>query len=67
MLKGPIYDGKFLHETLREKLGDTKLDGTLTNVLIPTFDIRKMQPVLFNTFEVCQCVLVVTLSFMFRI
>lgn len=51
MLNGPLYDGKYLRKKLDELLGDTRLDQTLTNVIIPTFDIYSMQPVLFNSFK----------------
>ncbi|KAL2318606.1 hypothetical protein Fmac_032482 [Flemingia macrophylla] len=49
---GPKYDGKYLHGLVREKLGDIRLHETLTNVVIPTFDIRSMQPVVFSSYQV---------------
>ncbi|MBA0565902.1 hypothetical protein Golob_010757 [Gossypium lobatum] len=49
---GPKYDGKYLHDIVREKLGETKLHQTLTNVVIPTFDIKQLQPRIFSTYEV---------------
>ncbi|KAK8580968.1 hypothetical protein V6N13_144025 [Hibiscus sabdariffa] len=51
-LMGPKYDGKYLHGILREKLGETRLHQTLTNVVIPTFDIKKLQPRIFSSYEV---------------
>ncbi|XVF39971.1 hypothetical protein PTKIN_Ptkin01aG0075800 [Pterospermum kingtungense] len=51
-LTGPKYYGKYLQELLREKLGDTRLNQTLTNVVIPTFDIKQLQPKIFSTYEV---------------
>ncbi|XP_065050187.1 patatin-like protein 2 [Musa acuminata AAA Group] len=48
---GPKYDGKFLHSKIQELLGDTKLSQTLTNIVIPTFDIKLLQPIVFSTFE----------------
>ncbi|GKU93339.1 hypothetical protein SLEP1_g6939 [Rubroshorea leprosula] len=48
---GHKCDGKYLHELLREKLGNTKLHQTLTNVVIPAFDIETDQPVFFSTYE----------------
>ncbi|XP_020255281.1 patatin-like protein 2 [Asparagus officinalis] len=48
---GPKYDGKFLCFKVRELLGETKLNQSLTNIVIPTFDIKLLQPVLFSTFE----------------
>ncbi|XWS21155.1 hypothetical protein CRYUN_Cryun30bG0031100 [Craigia yunnanensis] len=51
-LTGPKYDGKYLHNILREKLGETRLGQTLTNVVIPTFDIKQLQPKIFSSYEV---------------
>ncbi|GMN34265.1 hypothetical protein TIFTF001_044888 [Ficus carica] len=51
-LTGPKYDGKYLHKLLRERLGDLKLHQTLTNVIIPTFDIKRLQPIIFSSYEV---------------
>ncbi|KAL5223387.1 hypothetical protein ABZP36_028100 [Zizania latifolia] len=51
MVSGPKYNGKYLHELLRQQLGDTRLDNTLTNVVIPTFDIFNLQPTIFSSFE----------------
>ncbi|OWM70908.1 patatin-like protein 2 [Punica granatum] len=51
-LNGPKYDGKYLHRIVREKLGDTRLHSTLAHAIIPTFDIKRLQPVIFSTFEV---------------
>ncbi|URE20746.1 Patatin group A-3 [Musa troglodytarum] len=48
---GPKHDGKYLHSKIQELLGDTKLSQTLTNVVIPTFDIKLLQPIIFSTFE----------------
>uniref|UniRef100_A0A0D9X8X2 Patatin n=1 Tax=Leersia perrieri TaxID=77586 RepID=A0A0D9X8X2_9ORYZ len=54
MVSGPKYDGKYLHSILREKLGETRLEKTLTNVIIPTFDIFNLQPTIFSSFELKQ-------------
>ncbi|KAG8632591.1 patatin-like protein 2 [Manihot esculenta] len=51
-LSGPKYDGKYLHYLIKEKLGNTKLNQTLTNVVIPTFDIKRLQPTIFSSFQV---------------
>ncbi|XP_010525997.1 PREDICTED: patatin-like protein 2 [Tarenaya hassleriana] len=51
-LTGPKYDGKYLHKLVMEKLGDTRLNQTLTNVVIPTFDIKCLQPTIFSSYEV---------------
>ncbi|KAK4722804.1 hypothetical protein R3W88_013037 [Solanum pinnatisectum] len=50
-LIGPKYDGKYLHEVVKEKLKDTRISNTITNVVIPTFDIKKLQPTIFSTYE----------------
>ncbi|MFQ6639549.1 hypothetical protein Gotur_014451 [Gossypium turneri] len=51
-LSGPKYDGKFLHSLVKQKLGDTRLHQTLTNVVIPTFDINHLQPIIFSSYRV---------------
>ncbi|WRX31258.1 Patatin-like phospholipase domain - like 10 [Theobroma cacao] len=48
----PKYDGRYLHNIVREKLGETRLHQTLTNVVIPTFDIKQLQPKIFSSYEV---------------
>ncbi|KAA3488823.1 patatin-like protein 2 [Gossypium australe] len=50
-MAGPKYDGKYLHKLVREELGDARLSQTLTNVVIPTFDIKQLQPKIFSTYE----------------
>ncbi|CAA2957346.1 patatin 2, partial [Olea europaea subsp. europaea] len=50
-LFGPKYDGEYLHKTIREILGQTRLHDTLTNVVIPTFDIKNMHPRVFSTYQ----------------
>ncbi|KAF8012421.1 hypothetical protein BT93_I0545 [Corymbia citriodora subsp. variegata] len=51
-LIGPKYSGNYLHKLIRRLLGSTRLHDTLTSVVIPTFDIKKLQPVLFSSYEV---------------
>ncbi|XP_073113500.1 patatin-like protein 2 [Elaeis guineensis] len=48
----PRYAGNYLHSLVREKLGKTTLHQTLTNVVIPTFDIKLLQPIIFSSFKV---------------
>ncbi|XLR63703.1 hypothetical protein S83_014375 [Arachis hypogaea] len=48
---GPKYDGKFLHEIVKEELGSTRLVQALTNLVIPTFDILRLSPVIFSKFK----------------
>ncbi|KAL2499709.1 Patatin-like protein 1 [Abeliophyllum distichum] len=49
-LQGPIYDGKYLHSLVQSKLGKTRLHDTLTNVVISSFDIKKLQPTIFSSY-----------------
>ncbi|XP_057485889.1 patatin-like protein 2 [Actinidia eriantha] len=51
-LLGPKYDGKYLHRLVKEKLGNKRLHHTLTNIVIPTFDISRLQPTIFSSYEV---------------
>ncbi|KAJ8762287.1 hypothetical protein K2173_007444 [Erythroxylum novogranatense] len=51
-LIGPRYDGKYLHGLVKKQLGNRRLHETLTNIVIPTFDIKKLQPTIFSSFEV---------------
>ncbi|XP_028757610.1 patatin-like protein 2 [Neltuma alba] len=51
-MAGPKYDGEYLHQVVRQKLGETRLHETLTNVVIPTFDIKAMQPVIFSSYQI---------------
>ncbi|KAI4378157.1 hypothetical protein MLD38_015679 [Melastoma candidum] len=50
-LSGPKYDGKYLHKVVKEKLGDRKLHQTITNVVIPTFDIKTLRPTIFSSYD----------------
>ncbi|KDP31895.1 hypothetical protein JCGZ_12356 [Jatropha curcas] len=46
---GPKYDGKYLRSLTNQLLGDLTLKETLTDVIIPTFDIKLLQPIIFST------------------
>ncbi|KAG6409678.1 hypothetical protein SASPL_127720 [Salvia splendens] len=50
-LLGPKYNGKYLKELIRKNLGQTRLHHTLTNVVVPSFDIRHMQHTVFSSYE----------------
>ncbi|KAG6402863.1 hypothetical protein SASPL_135077 [Salvia splendens] len=52
ILVGPKYNGKYLQELTREILGETRLHHKLTNVVVPSFDIKLMQPTIFSSYEV---------------
>ncbi|KAK9136040.1 hypothetical protein Syun_015370 [Stephania yunnanensis] len=45
------YDGKYLKGLLDRLPKDLKLHQTLTNVVIPTFDIKRLQPIVFSSYE----------------
>ncbi|KAH6788265.1 Acyl transferase/acyl hydrolase/lysophospholipase superfamily protein [Perilla frutescens var. hirtella] len=47
---GPKYDGKYIRSLTSEILGDIRLHQTLTNVVLTTFDIKKLQPVIFSSY-----------------
>ncbi|KAL9303583.1 hypothetical protein ACSQ67_020846 [Phaseolus vulgaris] len=48
---GPRFDGEPLHNITRELLRDTRLSQTLTNVVIPAFDIKTRKPVIFSNYK----------------
>ncbi|XP_048541814.1 patatin-like protein 1 [Triticum urartu] len=50
-VKGPKYDGKFLHDKIKCLTNDVTVADTVTNIIVPTFDIKYLQPVIFNTYE----------------
>ncbi|KAJ8500689.1 hypothetical protein OPV22_011241 [Ensete ventricosum] len=50
-LLGPKYSGEYLHHIIKEKLGSLKLHQALTNVVIPTFDIKQLQPTIFSSYK----------------
>ncbi|CAA0840931.1 Patatin-like protein 2 [Striga hermonthica] len=49
LIGGPKYDGKYLKSLVQGLLGNLTLSQTLTNVVIPSFDIKRLQPVIFTT------------------
>ncbi|CAJ1948048.1 unnamed protein product, partial [Sphenostylis stenocarpa] len=49
--EGPIFDGQYLHNITRELLKDTRLNQTLTKVVIPTFDLKRQKAVLFSSYK----------------
>uniref|UniRef100_A0A453DST0 Patatin n=4 Tax=Aegilops tauschii subsp. strangulata TaxID=200361 RepID=A0A453DST0_AEGTS len=50
-MMGPKYNGEYLHSVVKELLGDTRVGDTLNNVVIPTFDIKLLQPTIFSTYN----------------
>ncbi|KAK9670400.1 hypothetical protein RND81_13G199500 [Saponaria officinalis] len=51
-ITGPKYNGKYHHETQKNMYKETRLHQTLTNVVIPTFDIKLRQPVIFSSYQI---------------
>ncbi|KAL0350629.1 UNVERIFIED_CONTAM: Patatin-like protein 3 [Sesamum radiatum] len=49
LVAGPKYDGKYLKTLVQELLGSVTVSQTLTNVVIPTFDLKRLQPIIFTT------------------
>lgn len=50
-LMGPKYDGKYFRTMTNQFLGDITIKETLTNVVIPAFDVKHLQPVVFSTID----------------
>ncbi|KAF5202953.1 Patatin-like protein [Thalictrum thalictroides] len=46
---GPKYDGKFLRSLVTDLVGETTISQSLTNVVLPAFDINLIQPTIFTT------------------
>ncbi|KAI3760917.1 hypothetical protein L1987_51319 [Smallanthus sonchifolius] len=46
---GPKYDGDYLRSIAKTILQNRTLKQTTTDVIIPTFDIKRLQPVIFTT------------------
>ncbi|KAK9678333.1 hypothetical protein RND81_11G204500 [Saponaria officinalis] len=51
-IAGPKYDGKYLRYIINEVLKNTKLNQTLTNLVIPAFDIKLLHPTIFSSFKI---------------
>lgn len=58
VITGPKYNGKYLHSKIGELLGETRIHETLTNVVIPAFDVKLLQPAIFTTFQVLNSLVV---------
>uniref|UniRef100_A0A0D9X7C4 Patatin n=1 Tax=Leersia perrieri TaxID=77586 RepID=A0A0D9X7C4_9ORYZ len=50
-MMGPKYDGRHLRSIVQELLGDKTISQAITNVLIPTFDIKLLQPIIFSRYD----------------
>ncbi|XP_028808750.1 patatin-like protein 2 [Neltuma alba] len=51
LMLGPKYKNDYLCKITRQKLGQTRLSDTLTNVVITAFDLKKVLPTLFSTYK----------------
>ncbi|XP_027089948.1 patatin-like protein 3 [Coffea arabica] len=51
LVTGPKYSGKYLRRFTRDILGEKRMTDSLTNVIIPTFDIKQLQPTIFSSYE----------------
>ncbi|KAL6526170.1 hypothetical protein OROMI_029810 [Orobanche minor] len=49
LIGGPKYDGEYLKSLIEGLLGNLTVSQTLTNVVIPSFDIKLLQPIIFTT------------------
>lgn len=45
----PLYDKSHLHQKITDIVGETRLADTLTNVVIPAYDMNGLHPVIFST------------------
>ncbi|KAL6654176.1 hypothetical protein ACP70R_007641 [Stipagrostis hirtigluma subsp. patula] len=50
-MRGPKYDGVFLHDKIKSLTRDVKIADTVTNIIVPAFDVKYLQPVIFSTYE----------------
>ncbi|XP_034569635.1 patatin-like protein 1 isoform X3 [Setaria viridis] len=50
-MRGPKYDGVFLHDKIKNLTHDVRIADTVTNVIVPAFDVKYLQPVIFSTYE----------------
>ncbi|KAJ8549997.1 hypothetical protein K7X08_033704 [Anisodus acutangulus] len=46
---GPKYDGKYLRTLVKSILGNLTMKQTLTQTVIPAFDLKRLQPIVFTT------------------
>jgi hypothetical protein len=50
-MRGPKYDGVFLHDKIRDLTHGVRIADTVTNVIVPAFDVKYLQPVILTTYE----------------
>jgi patatin-like phospholipase/acyl hydrolase len=51
MFCGPIYKPTPLHDKIKEITGDLRLDQTLTTILVPVFDVRRLFPRVLSSYK----------------
>ena len=51
LVRGPKYDGVFLHDKIKSLTHDVKVADTVTNIIVPAFDVKYLQPIIFSTYE----------------
>nr|ACG31156.1 patatin T5 precursor [Zea mays] len=51
LVRGPKYDGVFLHDKIKSLTHDVRVADTVTNVIVPAFDVKYLQPIIFSTYE----------------
>ncbi|XP_042501435.1 patatin-like protein 5, partial [Macadamia integrifolia] len=47
----PKYNGTNYYKVVREMIGGIRLDETVTNVVIPTYDMKLLKPTIFTSFH----------------
>uniref|UniRef100_A0A0E0BL63 Patatin n=1 Tax=Oryza glumipatula TaxID=40148 RepID=A0A0E0BL63_9ORYZ len=50
-VRGPKYDGSFLHDKIKSLTHDVTIADTVTNIVVPAFDVKYLQPIIFSTYE----------------
>ncbi|KAG8090148.1 hypothetical protein GUJ93_ZPchr0011g27306 [Zizania palustris] len=50
-VRGPKYDGTFLHDKIKSLTHDVAIADTVTNIIVPAFDVKNLQPIIFSTYE----------------
>lgn len=51
-LTGAKYNGEYLNKLIRNMTQDTLLSQTLTNIVIPSFDVQNLQPTIFSSYQI---------------
>lgn len=52
MIGGPKYDGEYLKSLVERLLGNLTVSQALTDLVVPTFDLKRLQPVIFTAKDV---------------